>query len=112
LITFSQAKLLALRPSVVADAVGRRYRAAQVKATMAWFRRIAVILLIAGIPAADAAPLVPPGDQPGRERERFTPSPLDRFMQPNPRVKPLLRWDCDQRRAWRSTQRYRRNRDC
>jgi hypothetical protein len=79
---------------------------------MACFYRIAAILLIAGISAAGAAPLVPPGDQPGRERYRFTPSPLDRFMQPNPPTKPLLRWDCGQRGGWRSTQRSRRKRDC
>ena len=53
---------------------------------------IAVVLLIAGIPAAEAAPLVPSGDLPGRERYRFTPSPLDRFMQPNPPARPLLQW--------------------
>jgi hypothetical protein len=82
------------------------------QATMACFYRIAAILLIAGISAAGAAPLVPPGDQPGRERYRFTPSPLDRFMQRNPPTKPLLRWDCGQRGGWRSTQRSRRNRDC
>jgi len=70
------------------------------------------MMLLASISAADAAPLVPPSDLPGRERYRFTPSPLDRFMQPNPPVKPLLRWDCDQRRTWRSTQRSRRHRDC
>ena len=30
------------------------------------------------------------GDLPGRERYRFTPSPLDRFMQPNPPARPLF----------------------
>ena len=49
---------------------------------MGRFCSTAVILLIAGIAAAEAAPLVPSGDLPGRERYRFTPSPLDRFMQP------------------------------
>jgi hypothetical protein len=82
------------------------------KAMVGGFFSVAAILLIAGIAAAEAAPLVPPGDLPGRERYRFTPSPLDRFMQPNPPVKPLLRWDCDQRRGMRSTQRSRRNRNC
>src|SRR5262249_41271908 len=51
---------------------------------MSWLRMIAVVLLVVGIPAAEAAPLVPSSDLPGRERYRFTPSPLDRFMQPNP----------------------------
>src|SRR5437899_8678123 len=45
-----------------------------------WLRWIAVTVVVAGIPAGNAAPLVPPGDQPGRERYRFTPSPLERFM--------------------------------
>ena len=79
---------------------------------MVWLHRIAVILLLGGISAAEAAPLVPPSDLPGRERYRFTPSPLDRFMEPQPRTKPLLRWDCDDRSARRSQQRSRRNRDC
>jgi hypothetical protein len=79
---------------------------------MPWLRRLIPMMLLASIPAADAAPLVPPSDLPGRERYRFTPSPLDRFMQPNPPTKPLLRWDCGQRRAWHSTQRSRRHRDC
>jgi hypothetical protein len=35
---------------------------------MSRLRMIAVVLLIAGIPAAEAAPLVPSGDLPGRER--------------------------------------------
>ena len=58
-------------------------------AIMVW--RIAAILVLAGTSAAAAAPLVPPSDQSGRERYRFTPSPLDRFMEPNPPAKPLLR---------------------
>src|SRR5947209_19183813 len=69
---------------------------------MSWLRMIAVVLLIAGIGAAEAAPLVPPGDQPGRERYRFTPSPLDRFMQPAPPERPLLRWGCGRRSVSRS----------
>ena len=73
---------------------------------------VVAILLVAGMTAAGAAPLVPSGDLPGRERERFTPSPLDRFMQPNPPAEPLLRWDCDDRGATRSKQRARRNREC
>ena len=79
---------------------------------MPWLRRLVPMMLLESISAADAAPLVPPSDLPGRERYRFTPSPLDRFMQPTPRVKPLLRWDCDQGRGWHSTQRSRRHRDC
>ena len=78
-------------------------------ATIALWGRIAALVLFAG--TAAAAPLVPPSDQAGRERYRFEPSPLDRFMQPNPPPKPLLRWDCDQR-ASRGKPRSRRNRNC
>jgi hypothetical protein len=68
---------------------------------MPWLlRHLVPMMLLASISAADAAPLVPPSDLPGRERYRFTPSPLDRFMQRSPRVKPLLHWDCDQRRLF------------
>jgi hypothetical protein len=94
------------------DAVGRQGHATQTKAPMAWLRRVAIVLLVAGVPAAEAAPLVPSGDLPGRERYRFTPSPLERFMQPNPPTRPLLRWDCGSRGAWRVKPRSRRTRDC
>jgi hypothetical protein len=74
---------------------------------------IAAILLAAGLSVADAAPNVPPSEQPGRERERFTPSPLDRFMQPNQQREPLIRWNCEDRGAARSQrQRSNRNKDC
>jgi hypothetical protein len=82
------------------------------KAMSGWLFSITGIVLIAAVVRATAAPLVPPGDLPGRERYRFTPSPLDRFMQPNPRVEPLLRWDCGPRRPSRSPPRARRNRYC
>ena len=78
---------------------------------MGRLRMIAVVLLVAGIGAAEAAPLVPPSDLPGRERYRFTPSPLDRFMQPQPRVKLLLCWDCGERRTY-SPHRSQRHRRC
>lgn len=69
-------------------------------------------LLFSAISAAAAAPLVPPSDLPGRERYRFEPSPLDRFMQPRPPARPLLRWDCEPRGASRNTPRSRRNPNC
>jgi hypothetical protein len=50
---------------------------------------VAVVLLAAGIPAAEAAP-------------------LDRFMQPNPPARPLLQWDCGPRGGWRGKARTRR----
>jgi hypothetical protein len=77
---------------------------------MVW--RSAPVLLLASTVTAAAGPLVPPSDQAGRERYRFTPSPLDRFMEPNPSAKPLLRWDCGERQSWRGKARSRRNRHC
>jgi hypothetical protein len=76
------------------------------------FSRIAAMLLVAGLSAAQAAPNVPPGEQPGRERERFTPSPLDRFMQPSQPAEPLIRPDCDDRGPSRPQRRSKRNKDC
>jgi hypothetical protein len=73
---------------------------------------ITLVALLAITSAAAAGPLVPPSDLPGRERYRFEPSPLDRFMQPRPPARPLLRWDCEPRGAWRNTPRSRRNPNC
>ena len=57
------------------------------------------MLLLAALSAADAAPNIPPSELPGRERYRFTPSPLDRFMQPQPLPEPLIRRGCVDRVA-------------
>jgi hypothetical protein len=43
---------------------------------------IAGLTLAAGV--AVAAPLVPSSELPGRERDRFTDSPVERFMRPGP----------------------------
>jgi hypothetical protein len=82
------------------------------KAMSGWLSSVTGIALIAGVAAATAAPLVPSGDLPGRERYRFTPSPLDRFMQPSPPARPLLQWDCGPRGGWRGKARSRRTRPC
>ena len=58
-------------------------------------RLIFSLFLIGGMTAANAAPNIPPGEVPGRERERFIPSPVDRFTDPFawPRqAEPLYRW--------------------
>jgi hypothetical protein len=53
---------------------------------------VAAALLVAGIPAAAAAPPVPSSVMPGRERDRFTESPVERFMQPGPyQASPVLK---------------------
>jgi len=45
---------------------------------------IAGLLLAAGVCGAAPAPLVPANESPGRERDRFTDSPVERFMRPGP----------------------------
>ena len=83
----------------------------RVPATTVW--SIAALVLLAGTAAAAAAPLlVPPSDQAGRERYRFEPSPLDRFMQPNQQREPLIRWECHDPGSSRAKPRTRRNRGC
>jgi hypothetical protein len=42
--------------------------------------------LAAGMVVATAAPLVPSSELPGRERDRFTESPVERFMRSGPYV--------------------------
>jgi hypothetical protein len=42
--------------------------------------------VMAGTVAASAASPVPPDAMPGRERDRFTQSPVERFMVPGPYV--------------------------
>jgi hypothetical protein len=80
---------------------------------MVWLCRVAAILVAAGLTAAAAQPRVPSSDLPGRERYRFTPSPIDRFMQPQPLPEPLIRRGCDSRDgSWTKQQRARRDRDC
>ena len=72
---------------------------------------------IAGMVVASAAPNTPPGERPGRERERFVPSPVDRFIGPfvtgpfaSPRqAEPLYRW-CDEKPP-RRTKRKQAKRD-
>jgi hypothetical protein len=76
------------------------------------FFQLAAMLLLAALSAADAAPNIPPSELPGRERYRFTPSPLDRFMQPQPLPEPLIRRRCVDRVWPRSKQGAWRDRDC
>jgi hypothetical protein len=62
-------------------------------------RRYAIsgLLLLAGAYAAVAAPNVPASDAPGRDRQRFLESPVQRYMQPNQPTEPLIQWQCDRR---------------
>jgi hypothetical protein len=47
-------------------------------------------LLAAGISVAAAAPPIPASELPGRERDRFTVSPVERFMRPGPYQTPQV----------------------
>jgi hypothetical protein len=63
---------------------------------------IAGLLLAAGLSVAAAAPPLPSSVLPGRERERFTDSPVERFMRPGPYgsppvVQPATEPQCDTR---------------
>jgi hypothetical protein len=63
--------------------------------------------------AAQITPNIPPSDLPGRERQRFQESPLDRFTDPlaKPReAAPLWHWECKQRTSRRSDRRKRATR--
>jgi hypothetical protein len=46
------------------------------------------VLLLFGASLAAAQPAIPPSAMPGRERERFTDSPVERFMKPGPQATP------------------------
>ena len=79
--------------------------------------RIAAILLLAGMSVAAAAPNIPPSELPGRERERFRESPLDRFTQPSPSAVPRFEIprsarDCQSRSSRHSKQRGARSKRC
>ena len=58
------------------------------------------LLLAAGISVAAAAPPIPSSVLPGRERDRFTESPVERFMRPGPYgtpqvIEPTAKPQCD-----------------
>jgi hypothetical protein len=74
------------------------------------------LLLAAGICAAAAAPAIPSSELPGRERDRFTDSPVERFMRPGPyQTPPLLEPvapKCDVYKSKQSKPRSARRKSC
>jgi hypothetical protein len=75
------------------------------------------LLLAAGISVAAAAPLVPSSELPGRERDRFTDSPVERFMRPGPYQAPQLfepatEPSCDVRKPRHTKPRSARHKGC
>ena len=67
--------------------------------------QLAGFLLVAGLSIGWAAPNIPSSDLPGRERQRFDQSPVERFMQPTQKSEPLIRWQCDNRKSKSKKQR-------
>lgn len=75
---------------------------------------IAALLLLIDLGGAAAAQQIPPSLQPGRERDRFTESPVERFMragpiQPPPVVELPPKGGCEPRGPHRSKARARRS---
>jgi hypothetical protein len=75
------------------------------------------LLLAAGISVAAAAPLIPSSELPGRERDRFTDSPVERFMRPGPYqspqvIEPTTEPQCDVHKPRHSKPRSARRKSC
>jgi hypothetical protein len=60
---------------------------------------VASLLLAAMAASADAAPNIPSSELPGRARQQFQESPIDRFTQPSQKTTPLWQWECDRPKA-------------
>jgi hypothetical protein len=61
--------------------------------------RLAIASVLAVMAAgAAAAPNIPSSELPGRARQQFQESPIDRFTQPSQKTAPLWQWECDRRR--------------
>lgn len=86
------------------------------KTTVTALGGIAAGLMMLGICVAAAAPNIPPSEMPGRERQRFLESPIDRFTDPlaSPRnSEPIYRWRCDEDASQRrKQQRTPQNKNC
>ena len=63
-------------------------------------RKTAIATLLAAMSAgANAAPNIPSSELPGRQRQQFQESPIDRFTQPGQKTQPLWQWECDRPKA-------------
>ena len=68
------------------------------------------ILLLAGVGVVAAPnPNIPSSELPGRERQRFLETPVDRFTQPKQKARPLWRWDCEESKG---KSKAKRQKDC
>ena len=74
------------------------------------------VLLAAGISVAAAPPPVPSSEMPGRERDRFTESPVERFMRPGryqaPQVVAPTAPRCKDQKLGHSKSRSIKRKDC
>jgi hypothetical protein len=76
-------------------------------------RRIALAMLLSAVSAiAIAAPNIPPSELPGRERQRFQDSTIDRFTQPGQKTTPLWQWNCDPAKTKSRTHRRSNSKRC
>lgn len=58
-------------------------------------QKVTVAALLAAMAGgAAAAPNIPSSELPGRARQQFQESPIDRFTQPTQKA-PLWRWECN-----------------
>lgn len=72
----------------------------------------AFLLVTLGVSAA-AAPNIPSSELPGRARQQFQDSPIDRFTQPNTQQQqPLYRWDCAPQKSRKGKSRSKRAERC
>ena len=62
-------------------------------------KTVLAFVLFAMSGGADAAPNIPSSELPGRARQQFQESPIDRFTQPSQKTTPLWQWECDRPKA-------------
>lgn len=60
---------------------------------------LAFVLAAMSVGGADAAPNIPSSELPGRARQQFQDSPIERFTQPSQKTAPLWQWECDRPKA-------------
>jgi hypothetical protein len=62
-------------------------------------KTVLAFVLVAMSAGANAAPNIPSSELPGRARQQFQESPIDRFTQPSQKQAPLWQWECDRPKA-------------
>jgi hypothetical protein len=80
-------------------------------ATIKMAHRVAMASMLL-MTAAHAAPNIPSSELPGRARQQFQESPIDRFTQPNTQQQPLYRSDCEPQKSQKGKSRNKRAKRC